>query len=198
MADVSSIKDLALKLNLYNIGKGKVDLNVKFKNNLDYIEDIFLQELEYRKKNKLKLLKKNSKLPNLKYDYKNINDGLKWQIMKLKELKFIENDENILIVGACGKGKTSLAVDIGIKAINEGKVVLYYTIDDFLHIIKGKLNDGKYKEEYKNMKNADIIIIDEFLYLNISDNDLEILYKSIMFFNESRSLIIISNVLTST
>ena len=47
MADISNIRDLALKLNLYNIAKGKVDLKIKFKNNLDYIEDIFLQELEY-------------------------------------------------------------------------------------------------------------------------------------------------------
>ena len=90
MADISNIRDLALKLNLYNIAKGKVDLKIKFKNNLDYIEDIFLQELEYRKKNKLKLLKKKSNLPTLKYDYKNINDGLKWQIKELKTVGKID------------------------------------------------------------------------------------------------------------
>lgn len=193
MADISNIRDLALKLNLYNIAKGKVDLKIKFKNNLDYIEDIFLQELEYRKKNKLKLLKKKSNLPTLKYDYKNINDGLKWQIKELKKLKFLENDENIIVVGSCGKGKTSLSVDIATEAINDGRAVIYHTIDTFLKIVKGKTLEDKYKEEYKNLKNAELIIIDEFLYLNINNDDLELLYKSLMFFNESRSLIIISN-----
>lgn len=193
MADVSSIKDMALKLNLYNIAKGKVDLKVKFKNNLDYIEDIFLQELELRKKNKLKLLKKKSNLPNLKYDYKNINDGLKWQLKKLKKLQFLEEDENIIIVGSCGKGKTSLSVDIALEAINNGRMVVYHTIDTFLKIVKGKMLEDKYKDEYKNLKNAELIIIDEFLYLNINNDDLELLYKSLMFFNESRSLLIISN-----
>ena len=60
-------------------------------------------------------------------------------------------------------------------------------------IVKVNLNGDKYKEEYKNLKNSDLIIIDEFLYLNISNQDLELLYKSLMFFNESRSLILISN-----
>lgn len=193
MADISNIRDLALKLNLYNIAKGKVDLKIKFKNNLDYIEDIFLQELEYRKKNKLKLLKKKSNIPTLKYDYKNINDGLKWQIKELKKLKFLEDDENIIVVGSCGKGKTLLSVDIATEAINDGRAVIYHTIDTFLKIVKGKTLEDKYKEEYKNLKNAELIIIDEFLYLNINNDDLELLYKSLMFFNESRSLIIISN-----
>ena len=65
--------------------------------------------------------------------------------------------------------------------------------DDYLFIVNQKLKDNKQNAEYNKLKNADVIIIDDFLYLNIKDSDLELIYKSLIFFNESRSLILITN-----
>lgn len=57
MADISNIKQLAKTLNLSNVAKGKISLGNQDKRTLDFIESMFLQEIEFRRKNRIKLLK---------------------------------------------------------------------------------------------------------------------------------------------
>lgn len=193
MADISHIKELAKMLNLSNIAKGKVSLNGKYRNHLDFIEDVFLQEISFRKKSRIHQNRIDSRLPNMKFDKKYIIDGVKWQINKIKKLEFIDTNSNIIITGDCGVGKTSLAAEICLKALEQDKKVIYYTQDEYIKIVKEYMKTEKESAYYKKLKNADIIVIDEFLYLNINQSDLTILYKSLMFFNETHSNILISN-----
>jgi len=193
MADISNIKQLAKTLNLSNTAKGKICLTNQNKTTLDFIESMFLQEIEFRRKNRIKLLKENSNLPNLKFKRNRLQDGLIWQINKIEKLEFISECKNILISGSCNKGKTSLAVEICNVAIEQGNKVIYLTLDEYLDIMKNKIISGKEVKKYKEIKNSDIIVIDDFLYLNLSNEDLLILYKTILSLNESHSLIIISN-----
>ena len=76
MADISNIKQLAKTLNLSNIAKGKISLANQDKRTLDFIESMFLQEIEFRRKNRIKLLKENLNLPNLKFKRNKLQDGL--------------------------------------------------------------------------------------------------------------------------
>lgn len=193
MANISEIKEIAKLLNLSNLAKGKIDLNADYKNKLDYLEYVLREELTYRKKTRIKNNKEISSLPNIKFNKSYLVDGVKWQIKEIEKLKFIEEDRNIIITGSCGTGKTALSAEIGNVALDKGYKVVYRHFDDCLFIVNQKLKDNKQTAEYNKLKNADVIIIDDFLYLNIKDSDLEIIYKSLIFFNESRSLILISN-----
>lgn len=193
MANISNIKELAKKLNLYNIASGKINLRNEKMTNTDYIEDIFLQEVTLRNKNHIKLLKKDSHLPKKSFDMAKVEKSISWTIQKLMKLDFIEKQENIFILGDCVKGKTSLSVKICSEAINQGYKVIYLLFNDYMDIIKNFDANQKCKKAYKYIKNCDIIVIDDFLYLDISDRDLNILYNSLLFFNESRTLILISN-----
>ena len=193
MANISEIKELAKLLNLSNIAKGRVDLNADYKNKLDYLEYVLREEVSYRKKTRIKTNKESSGLPNIKFSKSYLIDGVKWQIKEIEKLKFIEEDRNIIITGSCGTGKTALAVEIGNFALDKGYKVVYRHFDDYLYVVKQKIKENKQIVEYNKLKNADIIIIDDFLYLNIKDSDLEIIYKSMIFFNESRNIILISN-----
>lgn len=193
MGNISEIKEIAKILNLSNLAKGKIDLNADYKNKLDYLEYVLREELSYRKKTRIKNNKEISSLPNIKFNKSYLVDGVKWQIKEIEKLKFIEEDRNIIITGNCGTGKTALATEIGNVALEKGYKVVYRRFDDYLFIVNQKLKDNKQNTEYNKLKNADVIIIDDFLYLNIKDSDLEMIYKSLIFFNESRSLILISN-----
>lgn len=193
MADISNIKQLAKILNLSNIAKGKISLNNQNKTTLDFIESIFIQEIEFRRKNRIKLLKENSNLPNLKFKKNKLQDGLLWQINKIEKLEFITEFNNIIITGSCNKGKTSLAVEICSIAIEQNNKVIYLTLDEYLDIMISKISNGKEVKKYKEIKHSDIIVLDDFLYLKLTNDDLLILYKTILSLNESHSLIIISN-----
>ena len=141
--EISNIKQLAKTLNLSNIARGKINLANNKKSKLDFLESIFLQKIEFRRKNRIKLLKENSKFPNLKFKRNKIQDGLIWQINKIEKLEFISECKNILITGSCNKGKTSLAVEICTIAIEQGNKIIYLTLDEYMDIMKNKVVSGK-------------------------------------------------------
>lgn len=193
MADLNNIRELALKLNLYNIGKGKIELKNKNISNLDFLESILAKEIELRRENRIKNEKKKSNIPTIKFKMNKCSEALKSEIETIKTLKFIKDNKNILIIGKCSTGKTSLASEIGNIAIDNGYKVSYFKQDDYIDIIQ-KFQKNKVEiAEYKNLKSANVIIIDDFLYLNIKNEELELLYKSLMYFNETCSLILITN-----
>lgn len=187
MADSKAIQDLARILNLQNIANGAIDLNDETISNKDYLYKILLEEVHIRKTNKLKELKKISKLKPLIFDETRIIDGLKWQLSKIKEIDFAEIRQNIFIIGDCSTGKTSLASTIGMNALEKGAKVIYITLEDML--IEAKIK----KKCWNNLLNADLIIIDDVFYLTPTEEDLIQTYKLLIFLQETRSIILVSN-----
>ena len=110
MANITEIRELARKLNLWNVARGHIDLNDEKLSNLDYLQMILQKELEIRARQKQIKLRKASKLPNKVFDASNLNKGLEWQIKQLSHLMWLNEEQNVILLGKCGTGKTSLAV----------------------------------------------------------------------------------------
>lgn len=187
MADAKEIQKLAKILNLQNIANGTIDLNNETISNKEYLYKILLEEVNIRNANKLKDIKKSSRLKQLTFDETRITDGLKWQLSKLKEFDFALKRQNIFIIGDCSTGKTSLAVTIGNEAIEKGAKVIYIKFDDLLAEQKIK------KKIWNYILNADLVIVDDMFYMTPTQEDLEQAYKILIFLQETRSLVIITN-----
>lgn len=132
MADAKEIQELAKILNLQDVVNGTIDLNEETISNKDYLYRILLEEVNIRNANKLKNVKKSSKLKHMKFDETRITKGLKWQLSKLKEFDFALKRQNIFIVGDCSTGRTSLASTLEMNALEKGAKVIYITLDDLL------------------------------------------------------------------
>lgn len=187
MADVKEIQELAKILNLQNVANGTIDLNDERLSNKDYLYKILQEEVNIRNSNKIKDLKKSSRLKQLSFDETRITDGLKWQLSKLREFDFALKRQNIFIVGDCSTGKTSLASTIGMNALEKGAKVIYLTLDDLMFESKLK------KKCWNNVLNADLIIVDDVFYLTPTEDELVLIYKLMMFLQETRSIIIVTN-----
>lgn len=187
MADIKVIQDLARILNLQNIASGVIDLNDETISNKEYLYKVLLEEVNIRKKNKLKDLKHMSRLKPLVFDELRISDGLKWQLSRIKEMDFNETRENIIIVGDCSTGKTSLATTIGNCAIDKGTKVVYVTQEELL--VESKIK----KKTWNNILIADMVIVDDMFYLTPSEEELIQVYKLLMFLQETRSIILVTN-----
>lgn len=187
MADIKVIQDLARILNLQNIASGVIDLNDETISNKEYLYKVLLEEVNIRKKNKLKDLKQMSRLKLLLFDEMRISDGLKWQLSRIKEMDFNETRENIIIVGDCSTGKTSLATTIGNCAIEKGSKVVYVTQEELL--VESKIK----KKTWNNILIADMVIVDDMFYLTPSEEELIQVYKLLMFLQETRSIILVTN-----
>ena len=138
MADITEIRELAKKLDLWNIARGYIDLNDEKLSNLDYLQMILQKELEIRARQKQIKLRRASKLPNKVFELSNLNKGLEWQIKQLSHLMWLNEEQNVILLGKCGTGKTSLAVHLGETVIDNGHKTYYTSIDTFVSIVENK------------------------------------------------------------
>ena len=193
MTSITEIQELARTLNLQNIAKGIIDLSHDKESNLAYLREILQKEVDKREEFAVLRREKAGRLPKKEFVKTSINSGIAWQIERLEELEWIEKDQNIIVIGKCGCGKTSLAAHLGRKALEAGIKVIYNSYDDFLYTIDNKATSEKQRQRFKYFTQSSLIIIDDMMYAGIRDEDLVKFYHSIMLLNETRSIIFITN-----
>ncbi len=108
------------------------------------------------------------------------------------KLNWLNEDSNLFIIGKSGSGKTALASKIGKDATQNRKKVYYLDIDILLEIAKHRISDNKLNAMFKYLLECDLIIIDEVMYLQPSEEELILLYKILIILNETRSIIVIT------
>ena len=159
---------------------------------------ILQKELEIRARQKQIKLRRASKLPNKVFDASNLNKGLEWQIKQLSHLTWLNEEQNVILLGKCGTGKTSLAVHLGETAIDNGHKTYYASIDVFIYIVENKDINPKAGATFSYMRECDLIIIDDVFYLEPTRSELQAFYRAVTFLNETRSIIFITNREIST
>ncbi len=193
MTSITEIQELARTLNLQNIAKGIIDLSHDKESNLAYLKDVLQKEVDKREEFAVLRREKAGRLPKKEFVTTNINSGIAWQIERLEELEWIEKDQNLILIGKCGCGKTSLAAHLGRKALEAGIKVSYNTFDDFLYTINNKDASEKQMRRFRYFTASSLIIIDDMMYTGVRNEDLVKFYHSIMLLNETRSIIFITN-----
>jgi len=81
---------------------------------------------------------------------------------RLGTLDFMKKNENIIITGASGVGKSYLAQALGSQACMMGYKTLYYNTARLLARLKLSKVDGTYIKELTKLAKADLLIIDDF------------------------------------
>ena len=193
MAQIQMIKDLARKLNLQRMAVGAIELKESGISNLDFLQSVLQQELNIRGDRAIIKKQKLSKLPQCSFDITRSSGVTSWQINELMQLQWLEKYSNLIITGKSGNGKISLAVKLGVEAIKQGCKTYYISIDTLIDVVKNKGNTPKLQGMHRYMSECDLIIVDEVMYMNLSREDLQLLYKILIFLNETRSIVVITN-----
>lgn len=84
------------------------------------------------------------------------------QIHRLADCAFIKRNENIIITGSTGIGKSYLASAIGHEACALGYRVLYQHCTKLFARMKIAKADGSYLKELSKMEKQQLLIIDDF------------------------------------
>ena len=193
MASIGEIKELARQLGLYNIAKGYVDLADEKLSNLDYIASVLQGEVNIREQTALVKREKISRLPHKVFIKEKVGSGTAWQIEQLESLDWIDKEQNLVIIGKCGSGKTSLAAHLGKLALESGEKVAYATVSDFIYTVLHKDETNKQRDRFKYFQSCSLIILDEVMYTRLTPEDLTVFYQYIMLLSETRSIVCITN-----
>ncbi len=110
-------------------------------------------------------------LKNAKFRYKASMEELNFnpdrnldknQLMRFGDCSFLDKQENILITGSTGIGKSYIASAIGHQACSLGYRVLYHNTAKLIAKLKIAKADGSYLKEIAKIERHHLLILDDF------------------------------------
>ncbi len=99
------------------------------------------------------------------------------QIHAFAELEFIAKAENIVLIGPTGVGKTGLSCGLLLKALENGYRCQFVRAQDLFDEMYASLADRSTRQLLKRLARLDILLIDEFGYLNLKPEQSNIFFK---------------------
>lgn len=137
---------------------------------MDFLEHLLHEEKLARHQRKQAMYTRMAAFPAVKtfeeYDFTFATGAPQKQLQSLRSLSFIECNENIVLLGPSGVGKTHLAIAMGYEAVRAGIKVRFTTAADLLLQLSTAQRQGRYKTTLQRGVMAPrLLIIDEIGYL---------------------------------
>lgn len=180
-----------------NIGSYIDLVNDKQKSFTDALYELTNLEIDYVKEKRINATVKVANFPYLKtfddYDFSFQPALNKEKVLELKNLRFIENKENILFIGSPGVGKTHLATAVGMEATKNRNLTYFITCNDLIANLKKAYNENRLDNRLKFYCKYKVLIIDEMGFLPIDDLGANILFQLINKRYEKSTTIITTN-----
>jgi DNA replication protein DnaC len=163
----------------------------------DYTIRLLSAEATYREAKDLVRGSKAAKLPPMydlgQYDYAVDNGLSKTRLMQLRELHWIEQLFNIVLMGPSGTGKTLIAAGLCHDAVKNGYRAYFRTMEDIANVLKMKNITRTATADYKRLCKAHLIVIDDIMMFPIEKELAVSLFNFINLLFEKTSFIITTN-----
>lgn len=163
-----------------------------------FLDELLEKEINQRKENGIKKRIRYARFPIKKY-LEDFNKSIyKSEFVRefeeLETLRFIDEKENIILVGTPGAGKTHYAIGLGIKACIEGKSVLFISVPNLIIELKEAMSRSQLTVYKKKFEKYDLVILDELGYVSFDKEGCEILFNLLSNRNDKGSIIITTNL----
>ncbi len=116
-------------------------------------------------------------------------------VKSLHRCQFLEDNQNVVLVGGPGTGKTHLATAIGVQAIqHHHQRVRFLSTIELVNLLEQEKREGKQGRIANRLVHTDLVILDELGYLPISQVGGALLFHLISKLYERTSIIITTNL----
>ena len=116
------------------------------------------------------------------------------KFQELETLQFLENKENIILIGTPGAGKTHYATALGIAACMKGKSVLFSTVPNLIVELREAMSQNQLGAYRKKLERYSLVILDELGYVSFDKSGCETLFHLLSNRHGKGSVIITTNL----
>jgi DNA replication protein DnaC len=184
-----------LKFNSGLVAKAK---KIKTENNLDFLLELFTQELEDRDMRRRNSYQRAAKFDIIKtfenYTFEDIKFPSGLSADDIMGTSFIPRRENLILYGNVGAGKTHLAIAIGVAACDAGFKTRFYRTATLVNALTEAKQQGSLSVFMRQFDKLDLLICDEWGYVPIDSDGSKLLFNIVAECYERKSLIITTNL----
>ena len=194
---LNNLEVLQLEKIKQNLDKYIDLINNKEKDVVEALYELTSLEIELRNEKSIYECVRTAGFPFLKtfedFDFSFQLAINKEQILDFKNLRFIENNKNIIFVGSLGLGKTHLATSIGIEAAQNRNSTYFINCNDLIANLKKAQSENKFINRLNHYARYKLLIIDEVGFLPMDLDGANMLFQLINKRYEKHSTIITTN-----
>ena len=114
-------------------------------------------------------------------------------IQSLMQLDFLTDASNIILIGSNGVGKSTLAQNLGYRAVMQGHTVLFTTAANMLSDLAAQDGDNALRRRLQHYAKPTLLVIDEIGYLSYSNRHADLLFEIINRRYEQHSTVVTTN-----
>lgn len=165
---------------------------------LRVVAALLSHQMEVRGRNQLEKRMRRARFPAMKtfsaYDFSQISLPEGYSAADLKSLSFVDAAQDFVFHGQTGRGKTHLAIAIGISAVSKGKTVRFFTVAGLVMGLVEANRTGKIEKMLSDIGKVDLLILDELGYVPLDIEGARLLYQVMANAYEKQSVIITTNI----
>jgi DNA replication protein DnaC len=163
----------------------------------ELLQELLMYELKRREEKNVEKKLKWAKFPYYKtLDEFNVEEQQclsTRQLNQLRELNWLDQQYNLILLGPPGAGKTFIGIGLGIEAIQKGYKVAFSTMGELVHLLKTEEYIRKSQIQLKRLKDSDLVIIDDLMYMAMDQREANLFFHLINHLYERSSIILTSN-----
>ena len=163
----------------------------------DFLDGLLLEEVTAKNGKNITMRTQLARFPYVKtlesFDFKYQPSLDEKQIGELSSCRFIENGENVVLLGPPGVGKTHLAVALGLKAIERGYRVLFTPATALIASLAKAHAENRLEERLKLFAVPKLLVVDEIGYIPIDRQGANLFFQLISRRYERGPMILTSN-----
>lgn len=166
---------------------------------IDFLEKLLKAEEQTRKSRSASTLTKMAGFPVIKtlddFDCSFASNIKRQTLEGLKSLSFVQRNENVILLGPSGVGKTHIAIALGYAACLAGMKTKFITAADLMLMLSAALSQDKLDGTLRRIISPyRLLIIDELGYLPFKQEQANLFFQVISRRYEKSSIIITSNL----
>ncbi len=163
----------------------------------DFLADALKMEAEMREVHTREVRVKSSRIPPRhdldEYDFNFVSGISQREMNELRQLTWLEQAYNIILMGPSGTGKTYIAAGLIYDAIKQGKKGYLFTMEELVTCLRTKDISAAAMQTYTRILHANLIAIDDIMLFPIKKEDSAAFFSLINSLHEKVSIIITTN-----
>lgn len=162
------------------------------------VSGLIESELSARERHKRERFMRKARFPMAKsfegYDFSQVSMPDGYTPEDLMSLGFVDRAQDFVFHGRTGRGKTHLAIAIGIACVQNARQVRFFTAAELVLALVKANREQNLEALMKDIAKAEVLIVDELGYVPLDIEGARLLFQVMSDCYEKRSLVVTTNI----